>query len=216
MVYLFFGQDPLSKDAKLQAIKQEFLTKRIEQFNFDLLYSKELTLKDLQEKLLCLPVKSPKRIVVVKDAQNLKQDIKEFILNYAQKPYKQVILVLDITARLKPDEFINRINRLAKAFYFRETKSADTFDLGRSINLKRPDVSLRLLNQLLKEGERPERILGGLRYSLEKDALTLPEMKRRIKLLLDCDIDIKTGRLKALFALEKLVINLCGFSKSFR
>ena len=215
MVYLLLGQDHLSKDLKLKAIKQENLLKGTEQFNFDLLYAKDLALADLQEKLSCLPVKSRKRIVVIREAQNLKPEIKEFILNYAQKPYKQVILVLDADQSLKIDEFISRINRLAKTFYFKEVKLPDTFTLSRSVTLRRPDTALRLLNQLLKQGERPERILGGLRYSLERETLSASEMKRRVKLLLDADIDIKTGRLKPLFALEKLVISLCGPGKPF-
>ena len=213
MVYLLLGPDALSKDSKLKAIKQENLSKGTEHFNFDLLYARDLGLAELQEKLLCLPVKTPCRIVVIKDAQNLKQDIREFILNYAKKPYKQVILVLDAAPAGKPDAFISSLSRLAKVFHFQAARQPDSFALSRWIGLRRPDYALRLLNQLLKQGERPERILGGLRYSLERDAVSPLEMKRRIKLLLDADIDIKTGRLKAIFALEKLVIGLCGPGK---
>ncbi len=225
MVYLFLGEDCLSKDIKLKAIKQEFLDKGTEQFNLDKLYAKELTLKDLQERLLYLPVKSSKRIVVIKDAQNLKEDIKEFILKYVNEPHKQTILILDISPtpasrsgvsqQGKFNEFINRIYRYAKIYRFRETRRLDTFTLSRQIALKRPNYALRVLNQLLKDGERPERILGGLRYVLERDSASALEMKRGLKLLLNCDIDIKTGKLKPVFALERLVINLCSFGKSF-
>jgi DNA polymerase III delta subunit len=70
-----------------------------------------------------------------------------------------------------------------------------------------------VLNQLLKKGERPERILGGLRYSWENSIATPLETRRRLKALLNCDIDIKTGRLKADFALERLVVSLCSLAK---
>jgi len=210
MVYLFIGQDSLSKDIQLKKIRQEFLDKNTEQFNLDILYAKELALKDLQERLICLPVKSSKRIVVIKDAQNLKEDVKEFVLQYVKKPYKKIIFILDISYAEKPDEFINRLYRYAKIIRFRETQAVDTFTIGRWIALKRPGYALRVLDQLLKNGERPERILGGLRYIWERDSASPLKIRRKLKLLLNCDIDIKRGRLKPVFALEKLIISLCG------
>ncbi len=215
MIYLFIGEDPLSKDIQLKAIKKEFLKKETEQFNLDVLYARELTLKELQERLSYLPVKNPKRIVVIKDAQNLREDAREFILKYVKEPHKQIILVLDINQADKSEEFISHMYRYAKTYRFKETKRPDTFTLSRQIALKRPDYALRVLNQLLKHGERPERILGGLRYSLERDTASPLTMKRKLRFLLNCDIDIKTGKLKPVFALEKLVINLCGLGKPF-
>jgi DNA polymerase III delta subunit len=212
MLYLLIGQDSLSKDIQIKRLKQEFLAREFEQFNLDILYAKELTLEELQEKFLCLPVKSSKRIIVIKEAQSLKEESKEFILKFVAKPGKQLILVLDITLRNRRDEFINRIYKYAKVLYFKETVPPDTFTLSRQINLKKPDYALRILNQLLKNGEKPEMILGGLRYSGERDNLSSLEMRKRLRLLLNCDIEIKTGKLKALFALEKLIVNLCALS----
>lgn len=210
MVYLFIGQDSLSKDIQLKHLKQESFSKDLEQFNLDTLYARELTLKNLQERLLCLPVKAKKRIVVIKEAQRLKEEVKDFMLGYVKKPAAGIILVLDIERWDRKDEFLNNIYKYARISRFRETLPPDTFVLNRQIALKRPDYALRLLNQLLKSGERPERILGGLRYAWERDSLAPLEMKRRLKLLLKCDIEIKTGRLKPDFSLEKLVVNLCG------
>ena len=153
--------------------------------------------------------------MVIKDAQNLRDDTREFIFKYVKEPHKQIILVLDIDERDKSEEFINRVYRYAKVYTFKETKQPDTFTLSRQIALKKPEFALRILNRLLKHGEKPERILGGLRYSLERDTAPSLEMKRKLKLLLNCDIDIKTGKLKPIFALEKLVINLCGLRKHF-
>jgi DNA polymerase III delta subunit len=213
MVYLFIGEDSLSKDIHLKKIKQEFLSKGTEQFNFETLYAKEITLKDLQEALLRLPVNSPKRILVLKDAQRLKEDGKEFILKYLKSPYRHIVLILDIEYSEKRDEFINRISKITRIIRFREIRQLDTFTLNRQIELKKPDLALKVLNQILKEGERPERILGGLRYAWERGIDTPFEMKKRLSLLLNCDLEIKTGKLKPAFALEKLVINLCGSGK---
>ena len=209
MVYLFIGQDSLSKDIKLKRIKQEFLPGGIEDFNFDILYAKELNLKGLQERLLFLPVKAKKRIIAIKEAQDLKKDIKEFILKYVRKPLPSILLILDITRKEAQEEFIERIARYVQICYFKEPLHLDTFALSRQIGLGRADYALRVLNQLLQNGEKPERILGGLRYAWEKSVAGPLEIRKRLKLLLNCDINIKRGILKPDLALERLVVRLC-------
>ena len=218
-VYLLIGEDGLSKDIKIKKLRQEFLTKDTEQFNLDILYARELNLKDLQERLLCLPVKAKKRIIVIKDAQGLREDIKEYILGYVRNPSSQILLVLDINTSFSQrgklsrkdsqDEFSSNISRYSQIFRFRESVPLDTFTLSRQIDLKKTDYALRILNQLLEDGERPELILGGLRYSWQRYITNTFEIRKRIKLLLNCDLEIKTGRLAPGFALEKLVVRLC-------
>lgn len=209
-VYLFIGQDSFSKDIQIKKIKEQFLSKELEYFNLDILYTKELNLIDLQERLLSLPVKAKKRILIIKDAQSLKEDIKEFLLNYVKNPPSKILLILDINRHNPKDEFIRHITRYCKTFRFREPLYFDTFTLSRYISPRSADSALRILHQLLKNGEKPERILGGLRYVWEKDTINPLERRKRLKTLLNCDLDIKTGRLKPDFALEKLVIKLCG------
>jgi len=213
MVYLFLGSDSLSKDKQLDLIRKQFLSKDTEQFNLDILHAKDLPLKTLQEKLLWLPVKSEKRVVVIKDVQELKEEAREFLLKFVKATDKKIILVLDVTKSDRKDSFLNQLTGLAKTIRFKETIQPDTFSLSRQIAQRRPDMALKILSQLIQEGEKPERILGGLRYVWEKDTAHPLESARRLKLLLNCDIEIKTGRLKPVFALEKLVVKLCSFGK---
>lgn len=215
-VYLFIGEDIFSKDAKLKKIKEEFLSKDIESFNLDVLYARELTLNQLQEKLLCLPVKSKKRVIVIKDLQYLKEDARDFMLNYVKSPMPYIVLVLDVNRYDYKDDFLRRLLTYSQVYRFKESIPQDTFSLSRQIELKRPDYALRVLNQLLKNGERPERILGGLRYSLLKNAKDHFETRKRLKLLLNCDLDIKMGRLKPALALERFVVVLCCLDKPAR
>lgn len=215
-VYLFIGQDNISKNTRLAKIKQDFLPAGLENFNSDTLYARELNLKTLQERLLVLPIKAKKRIVIIKEADSLRPEIKKFILSYCHKPASTIILILDIERSDPRDDFISGLTRYASIFRFREDPRLDTFVLARQINLRRPDNALKVLNQLLKEGEKPERILGGLRYTFEKDALNPLEIRRRLKALIGCDIEIKTGKLRPDFALEKLVVILCSLSKAAR
>lgn len=220
-VYLFVGRDIVGQDglskkqATLKEIKESLLSKTTEDFNLDTLYSKDLTLKNLQEKLLCLPFKSKRRIIVIKEAQGLKEDMKEFILRFAKKPEGGIILVLDIEQPLSKDNFVKELYNYAKVYRFNEPARLDTFALSRSIDQRRPEQALRILSELLQDGEKPERILGGLRFAWEKAAASPSEVKKRLQLLLNCDLDIKTGKLKPFFALEKLIISLCSLGKPF-
>ena len=224
MIYLFLGQDSLSKDEQLKQIKQEFLAPDLRPFNMDTLYGREADRMTLQEAFLRLPAcpvgreaagTAACRMIVIKDAQELDDASRDFILDYAAKPSPQIVLVLDISRSDKKDEFVNRLCRLSKVIRFKEAEVPDTFALCRLINSRRTDRALTVLSQLLKNGERPERILGGLRYAWEKDVLPAAVTRNRLKLLMKCDLEIKTGRLKPVFALEKLVISLSAAAKPF-
>ncbi len=217
MIYLFVGEDSpyrdtpfSSKDIQLKQIKEEFLPKKIEQFNLDTLYAPALKLKELQEKLLMLPVKSAKRMVIIKEAQELGEEMEDFIVRWAKEEHKEVILLLDIQGQERKEVLLNDLHKYAKIFRFKEAPSLNTFNLVRHIEQRRADYALKVLDELLKEGERPERILGGLRYSLEKSRLNPLELKRRVRMLVESDIEIKTGRAKPGFALEKLIVRLCA------
>jgi len=214
MVYLFIGQDSLSKNIKLKRLREEFLARELEEFNIDIAYGKELTLMELQERLLCLPFKAPRRMMVIKDAQRLKEEIKDFLLEYVEKPRAAILLVLDMDRQDPKDGFVRGLARHAQVYRFREQQDVNAFTLCRQIDLQRTANALDVLNQLLENGEKPERILGGLRYAWENGAMGPLETRKRLKLLLDCDIDIKTGRLKPAYALERFVVNLCGIGKS--
>jgi DNA polymerase III delta subunit len=213
MLYLFVGGDSLSKDIQLKKIKQELLSPHAQEFDFDLLHAPELTLKKLQEKFLCLPAASNIRLIVIKEAQLLKPEIKDFIIRYAAKPYKSLCLILDACHYDYKDEFLKKLFSCAKVIRFKEEVKVDTFLLARHINARRPDAALRVLSQLLEDGQRPERILGGLRFVFEKEGVRDAGSRRKLKLLLACDYEIKTGKIKPVFAMEKLVVSLSGLFK---
>jgi DNA polymerase III delta subunit len=213
-VYLFLGQDNSAKAAVLNRLKEKYLPKATEEFNLDTLYAKELSLRQLQEKILFFPVNQRNRIIVVKNAQDLKSEIKDFLLGYVRNPHAQTILVIDIERTKPKDDFPQQMSRFAQICHFKEEKHLNVFDLSRQIELRKTALSLGILHQLLEEGEKPERILGGLRASWQRSITDTALIKKRIKLLLACDIEIKTGRIKPVFVLERLIISLCGL-KSF-
>jgi len=211
-LYLFLGEDSFSKDIKIKKIEDEFLSRKNRGFNLDIVYAQELELKRLQELLLYMPLENKKRMLVIKEAQGLKEGLKDFLLDYAKKPSRQIVLVVDFTRRSPREEFIEKFSRYAQACFFKEQFKQDAFSLGRQIELRHAHSALKILHSLLETGEKPERILGGLRYSWEKDLAGLPQLNKRLKLLLNCDRQIKTGRLKPDLALERLILRLCCFA----
>jgi DNA polymerase III delta subunit len=216
LVYLFIGEDGLAKDKALIRLKDEILEKGSQEFNLDILYGKEITRASLQEKLLSLPFKSSKRMLVIKNAQDLKEELKAYLQDFIRKPGARTVLVFDIEVLNPKDSFFYSLSKNSRIFRCRQEEHLDTFALGRQIELKKAQVSLRILNRLLRDGEKPERILGGLRHTWERDITNPIEKRKRFKLLLSCDIDIKTGRLKPAFVLERFIISLCAFQHSLR
>jgi len=211
MIYLFIGEDNLSKDTKLKRLKEEYLDPQSEQFNLDILYGQEVNLKEFQERLLNLPLKAKKRLVVVRDSQRLNGEIKKFLLSYARKPYPHIVLVLDVQRYSFKDEFTKRMSQMSRVIRFRESAKLDTFALSSAIESRKIHNCLDILRQILEKGEKPEQIMGGLRYVWDQDVRRPQETRKRLRLLLDCDIAIKTGRLKAQMALERLLTQLCCF-----
>jgi DNA polymerase III delta subunit len=161
--YLLIGEDNNSKDLQIKKLKERFLKKETEDFDLDLLYSEGLNLEYLQERLLSLPVKSEKRVVIIKNCHGLEEEIKEFLVQYVKTPYPKTILILDIDKYNSKDRFLSRLFGFVEVIRFAETRVSNTFDLAAQIGLKKANASLKILNQLLKNGEKPERILGGLR-----------------------------------------------------
>lgn len=210
-MYLFIGEDTPSKDAQLARLKTELLRKDTESFNLDTLYGHDLTLNQLQERLLFLPAADKKRLVVIRDAGRLKEEVRRYLAAYSCTPARHVVLVLDFDHLDAKDEYLQQVVKKSRVMRFKETIPPDTFALARNIEAGRQDYALRVLHQLLKKGEKPERILGGLRYGLLRSASSVLEKKKRLRLLLACDVEIKTGRLKPVFALEKTVVGLCGW-----
>ncbi len=224
LAYLFIGHDIIGldgssrKDEALKRIKKEYLTQATRDFNTDILYAKEFQLRDLQERLLGIPAGSKKRLLVIKDAQFLKDDVRAFILRYLSKPHPAIILVFDLIPRDPNDreelKFIDALARQARVLRFKEIRLTNSFELCRQIEARRTVAALETLKQLFENGERAERILGGLRSNWQRNASSPLELKKRLRLLLNCDVDIKTGRVNPVFSLERLVVYLCSRAKA--
>ena len=216
LIYLITGQDAPAKDKVINDIKSKFIASDTLSFNLDTVYAKDVVLCDLQEKLLYMAVAGGFRMIVIRQASHLKKDLRDFLENYVKAPNPSVILVLDMEEFDRKDKFSAVIAAHAVISQFRQEMPRSTFALADEIRAGRAAASLKLLHLLLKKGQKPELILGGLRSGLSRNAADIAYMRKLNKLLLDCDLAIKTSTLKPSFALERLVVNLCAFKQVFR
>ena len=228
MFYLFIGEDEPAKRDKINSLKSELLKKGFEDFNCESFYAKELTLPLLKEALSRLPVRqaglpleSPKRIVVIKDVFKLKDELKDYLAAQIEKLPEDLILILESAVIPKTESaFVNKISRYGKVIPFKAKEKIDAFGLARAIERKDASFALNLLVDLFRNGEKPEMILGALRhrfvksdyFSAAQDSLKLKEKKEKVGLLMEADLNLKTGKVKPEFALEILVVKLCGLA----
>ncbi len=209
--FLLIGEDEISKDRKIETIKKSLFKDRTEEFNLSVFYSKELTLARLKEAINRLPCFSAKRLIIIKDILHLSPALKTYLVSYLKSPYKHVIVILESSSISGKDTFMTSIMPLVQVFRFKTQRQANVFDLGKMIIQGKITIALKTLSRLLDEEKEPVRILGGLfwQWQKERQQLSLSQQKRQLKIFLDTDMDIKSGRLKPGLALELLVINLC-------
>lgn len=221
MLYLFIGEDEPAKQEKIHSLKSELLKKGFEDFNYEALDAKELTLPTLKEALSRLPVESPQRIMVIKDVFRLQDALKDYFTAQIEKLPKDLIIILEAAVIPKAESaFFNKISKYGKVIPFKTKEKINAFGLARAIERKDADSALNMLVDLFRNGEKPERILGALRYQFVKsdssftapDSLKLKEKKEKVSLLLETDLNLKTGKVKPEFALEALVVKLCGLA----
>lgn len=210
MIYLFTGEDEPAKQERISSLKKQLFPPDTESFNYDSFYAKELNLPLLKELLNRLPVSATQRLLVIKDILKLKPDIQEYLLSRLTDLPRNIILILDISRPpAEAGRFISVLLKAAKVINFKSKQETNAFDLARAIERKSAERALAILADLFANGERPERILGALRYQFIRSGSPLEESRNKIQLLLETDNNLKTGRIKPVFALEALVVKLC-------
>jgi len=211
MNYLFCGPDIQVKIGRLNKIKKAILTPELENFNFEILYSKEIHDKlALQEAFSRYPLKSKARIILIKEIDKLTSEIEDFLAEYLKNPYKHLILILETEQDFNPrDSFLSRLKGLVELESSEPGKSLNSFDLYRAIEARRPDKALEILAQI-PEINKPPVILGGIAgYFKKRFANKDKKLTILLQALLEADIKLKTSSIRPEFILERLIVRIC-------
>ena len=91
-VYFLEGEEPYYIDVVSDYILEHVLTEGEKSFNQTLLYGKDITLDTILTAARRYPMMSEKQVVVVREAQNIR-DIDE-LASYVEKPAPSTLLVL--------------------------------------------------------------------------------------------------------------------------
>lgn len=174
-VYLLHGEEPYFIDQISDYIEDNVLTTEQKEFNQTVVYGKDTDVSQLISLTRQLPMGAPYQVVIVKEAQDIKNIDK--LERYFENPVSSTILVVNYKYK-KPDK--------RKKYYLAAKKNGVVFeskqvydnkipgwitgylkDKGYSINLK----SAHLLNEFLGND------LGKITNEIDKMLINIPEKK---------------------------------------
>ncbi|MDP2981438.1 MAG: hypothetical protein Q8N67_05180, partial [Candidatus Omnitrophota bacterium] len=114
--YLFLGEEDFLKNEELAKLKSRFLEKASWDLNYSVFYAKEkdFKLKEMLDILNTSPFMSPKRFVILKDADSLQDSDKESVLFYLRNPSASSIFVIDSKSAKIKEGFMLEASKLAK------------------------------------------------------------------------------------------------------
>ena len=114
--YLFLGEEDFLKETELGKLKARFLENSTKDLNYSVFYAKEkdFRLKEMLDILNTVPFVSPKRFVVLKEADSLTESDKESVLFYLRNPQESSIFIIDSKSTKIKEGFILEASKLAK------------------------------------------------------------------------------------------------------
>lgn len=94
-VLLFAGPEDHLKAKAIDALKASVLGGRSDGLDYRLFRGGDSSVKDLLDCAATIPFSSPRRLIVLKDPEDLSKDDLPFLISYIRKPSKFTCLVLD-------------------------------------------------------------------------------------------------------------------------
>lgn len=114
--YLFLGEEDFLKETELKKLKSRFLENSTRDLNYNVFYAKDkdFKLKEALDILNTAPFMSPKRFVILKDADSLSDSDKESVLFYLKNPKDSSILIIDSKSSKIKEGFVLEASKLTK------------------------------------------------------------------------------------------------------
>ncbi|MBL8014144.1 MAG: hypothetical protein JNN05_09880 [Candidatus Omnitrophica bacterium] len=211
MTYLFIGHDLVKKDAKIADLKSKlFKDPSSLAFDFEMISGHKLDSDDLRKSLLSLPQMSTQRMVVVRQCEKLSEHNREILLDFMAQDFKAFVLVLDYDEIDVRSAFFTKIKPHVQTVTFGSEKALNVFDMTKAISSRDAAGAMKILHELLVNNTHPLQIMGGLvwYWSKEREKLSVQRFEKGLKVLQEGDLNIKRSRLKAEYAVEKVVVEL--------
>lgn len=231
MIYFLLGQDRANKETKITDLKQKFLASQrgkppspeAEKFDYEVLYGNKLDSQTLKKALLALPAVARKRLILIRDCHKLNAHNKNLIIEFVSRKDDVVSTVLILeSGELSPnDSFVKKIKPFAKTPTVAPSqagragfpaKKTNVFDMTRAIGRRQKPEALSILSGLLSNDVHPLQVMGGLVWFWGKlrQQLASEKFEKGLLALQEADLNIKRSRLRPDYAMELLVVKLCG------
>jgi len=209
--YLLSGEDSLAKDQKIEEIKSKILpSNEAIKFDFEILYGTKLHSDILKKSLVALPAIASQRVLVIHAIQKFSPHNKELILSCVEKKESHLVLILDDDTIDAKNSFIKKLTPFVKTLRFSKGKKQNVFDLTRAMSNGNGAQALKILHELMEDGNHPLQLMGGViwYWGKEKSKLSSERFKKGLQRLQEADLNIKRSRLKPDEAMEVLVVRL--------
>jgi hypothetical protein len=150
-------------------------------------------------------------LILIRAVEKLNTQNKKIILDFMQTENPHAVVILDLDGALPQNNFFSTITNSAKAMCFgRGTAKENVFDMTRAMENRNSSDALKILDQLLNEGNHPLQIMGGLVWfwGKSRNRLSGAQFKKGLVVLQEADLNIKRSRLKPEYAVEIAVTKL--------
>jgi DNA polymerase-3 subunit delta len=93
-IYLIIGEEAFMVDDAIDRIRGRVLSKELEDFNLDIFYGQAADLSQVRDTIETLPLMAEKRLVLIKEAQDIKDKDLESLFPIIDNPVSSTVLVL--------------------------------------------------------------------------------------------------------------------------
>lgn len=212
MIYLLLGEDRPAKDQKVNEIKISCLSSDdARKLDYELLHAIKLDSGVLKKAILALPAVAKRRLILIRTAEKLSAHNQEIISDFIRSGDEHAALILDSDESALKGGFARDVMSVAEVTRFgRREKKNDIWGVTGAIEARDSGEALKILDTLLKDGDSPLRIMGGLVWfwgSL-RNRVSADGFKKGLLVLQEADLNIKRSRLKPEYAVEIAVTKL--------
>ncbi len=125
--FLLLGDEQFLKDEEVARIKARYLKKETFDLNYNVFYAKdkELDIKLVLDALNTLPFLSEKRVVIIRDVDELAQFQKELLISYLESPQRFSCLILDSKSSKIQNGFLLEVSKHSKVVYCRPLRDEE-------------------------------------------------------------------------------------------
>jgi len=116
--YLLVGEEVLLREEFLSQLLRALLPSGMEPLNLDVLVGTEATGEDLITRCRTVPAFSPRRVVVLKEADRLRPEAWESLLTYLENPVSTTCLICIAEKLDSADRRLQRIEQVGKLLRF--------------------------------------------------------------------------------------------------